>query len=56
MEDIHRTLVLDLVLIAGTAVEQTLSVGLQVPLSMALLNFGMGTMLANLHMCGIMLV
>ena len=27
-----------------------------VPLSMSLLSFGMGTMLANFHMCGIMLV
>ena len=26
------------------------------PLSMSLLGFGMGTMLANFHMCGIMLV
>ena len=28
----------------------------EVPLSMSLFGFGMGTMLANLHMCGIMLV
>ena len=28
----------------------------EVPLSMSKLGFGMGTMLANLHMCGIMLV
>ena len=28
----------------------------EVPLSMSLLDFGMGTMLANSHMCGIMLV
>ena len=28
----------------------------EVPLSMSLLGFGMGTMLANVHMCGIMLV
>ena len=28
----------------------------EVPLSMALMGFGMGTMLANFHMCGIMLV
>ena len=28
----------------------------ELPLSMSLLGFGMGTMLANLHMCGIMLV
>ena len=27
-----------------------------VPLSMSLLGFGMGTMLVNFHMCGIMLV
>ena len=27
-----------------------------VPLSMSLLGFGMGTMLASFHMCGIMLV
>ena len=26
------------------------------PLSMSLLGFGMGTILANFHMCGIMLV
>ena len=28
----------------------------ELPLSMSLLGFGMGTMLANFHMCGIMLV
>ena len=28
----------------------------QVPLFMSLLGFGMGTMLANFHMCGIILV
>ena len=28
----------------------------EVPLSMSLLGFGMGCMLANFHMCGIMLV
>ena len=28
----------------------------EVPLSMPLLGFGIGTMLANFHMCGIMLV
>ena len=28
----------------------------EVPLSMSLLGFRMGTMLANFHMCGIMLV
>ena len=28
----------------------------EAPLSMPLLGFGMGTMLANFHMCGIMLV
>ena len=28
----------------------------EVPLSMSLLGFVMGTMLANFHMCGIMLV
>ena len=28
----------------------------EVPLSMSLLGFGMGTLLANIHMCGIMLV
>ena len=28
----------------------------EVPLSMSLLGFGMGTMLANFHMCDIMLV
>ena len=27
----------------------------KMPLSMSLLGFGMGTMLANFHMCGIML-
>ena len=30
--------------------------GTILPLSMSLLGFGMGTMLANFHMCGIMLV
>ena len=28
----------------------------EVPMSMSLLGFGMGTRLANVHMCGIMLV
>ena len=28
----------------------------EVPLSMSLMGFGMGTILANFHMCGIMLV
>ena len=28
----------------------------EVPLSVSLLGFGMGTMLANFHVCGIMLV
>ena len=28
----------------------------EVPLSISLLGFGMGTMLANFHMCGIMLL
>ena len=28
----------------------------EVPLSMSLLGFGMGSMLANFHMCGIMLL
>ena len=28
----------------------------EVPLSMSLLGFGMGTMLANFHICGIMLL
>ena len=28
----------------------------EVPVSMSLLGFGMGTMLANYHMCGIMLL
>ena len=28
----------------------------EVPLSMSLFGFGMGTMLASFHMCGIMLV
>ena len=28
----------------------------EVPLTMSLLGFGMGTILANFHMCGIMLV
>ena len=31
-------------------------VAYEVSLSMSLLGFGMGTMLANFHMCGIMLV
>ena len=28
----------------------------EVPLSMSLLGFGMGTMLANFHICGVILV
>ena len=28
----------------------------EVPLSMSLLGFGMGTMLANFHMCGIIII
>ena len=28
----------------------------EIPLSISLLGFGMGIMLANIHMCGIMLV
>ena len=40
-----------------TAITERRDMGLyEVPLSMSLLGFGMGTMLANFHMCGIMLV
>ena len=40
-----------------SAVTERMDMGLyEVPLSMSLLGFGMGTMLANFHMCGIMLV
>ena len=40
-----------------SAIIEMRDVGLyEVPLSMSLLGFGMGTMLANFHMCGIMLV
>ena len=40
-----------------SAITERRDMGLyEVPLSMSLLGFGMGTMLANLHMCGIMLV
>ena len=39
------------------AITERRDIGLyEVPLSMSLLGFGMGTMLANFHMCGIMLV
>ena len=40
-----------------SAITERMDMGLyEVPLSMSLLCFGMGTMLANFHMCGIMLV
>ena len=40
-----------------SAITESRDMGLyEVPLSMSLLGFGMGTMLANFHMCGIMLV
>ena len=39
------------------AITESMDMGLfELPLSMSLLGFGMGTMLANFHMCGIMLV
>ena len=42
---------------SGFAITDRRDMGLyEVPLSMSLLGFGMGTMLANFHMCGIMLV
>ena len=38
-----------------SAITERMDMGLyEVPLPMALLGFGMGTMLANFHMCGIM--
>ena len=40
-----------------SAITERRDMGLyDVPLSMSLLGFGMGTMLANFHLCGIMLV
>ena len=40
-----------------SAITERRDMGLsEVPLSMSLSGFGMGTMLANFHMCGIMLV
>ena len=40
-----------------SAITESRDMGLyEVPLSMSLLGFGMGTMLANFNMCGIMLV
>ena len=40
-----------------SAITERSDMGLyEVPLSMSLLGFGMGTMLANFHRCGIMLV
>ena len=40
-----------------SAITERRDMGLyEVPLSISLLGFGMGTMLANFHMCGIMLV
>ena len=39
------------------SISERLDMGLyEVPLSMSLLGFGMGTMLAHFHRCGIMLV
>ena len=39
------------------AITERMDMGLyEVPLSMSLLGFGMGAMLANFHMCGIILV
>ena len=39
------------------AITERRDIGLyEVPLSMSLLGFGMGTMLANFHMCSIMLM
>ena len=41
----------------GFAITETRDMGLyEASLSMSLLGFGMGTMLANFHMCRIMLV
>ena len=40
-----------------SAITERRDMGLyEVPLSMSLVGFGMGTMLANFHVCGIMLV
>ena len=40
-----------------SAISERRDLGLyEVPLSMSLLGFGIGTMLANFYMCGIMLV
>ena len=40
-----------------SAITERSGMGLyEVPLSVSLLGFGIGTMLANFHMCGIMLV
>ena len=40
-----------------SAITERRDIGMyEVPLSMSLLGFGMGIMLANFHMCGIMLV
>ena len=40
-----------------SAITERRDMGLyEVPLSMSLLGYGMGTMLANFHMCGIMLL
>ena len=40
-----------------STITERMDMGLyEVPLSMSLLGFGMWTMLANFHMCGIMLV
>ena len=46
-----------ILLLPLVAITERRDMGLyEVPLSMSLLGFGMGTMLANFHMCGIMLV
>ena len=40
-----------------SAITERMDMGLyEAPLSMSLLGFGIGTMLANFHMCGMMLV
>ena len=44
-------------LFSVSAITERRNMGMyEVPLSMSLLDFGIGTMLANFHMCGIMLV
>ena len=54
--ELHGCVLVCLRLCKEAAITERRDMGMyEVPLSMCLLGFGMGTMLANFHMCGIML-